>query len=40
MTSAKTYRSILKTLLKDKNIPCMPPLFYKNKYETDFKFKT
>ena len=39
MTSAKTYRSILKTL-KDKNIPCIPPLFYKNKYETDFKFKT
>ena len=38
-TSAKTYWSILKTLLNNKNIPCIPPLFYQGKYVTDFKKK-
>ena len=39
MSSAKTYRSILKLLLNNKKIPCIPPVFYQNKYVTDFKKK-
>ena len=39
ITSAKTYWSILKLLL-NKEIPCIPPLFYQNKYLTDFKKKS
>ena len=39
MTSAKTYWSILKSLLNNKKIPCIPPLFHQNKYVTDFKKK-
>ena len=38
-TSAKTYWSILKTLLNKKKIPCIPPLFHQGKYVTDFKKK-
>ena len=38
-TSAKTYWSILKTLLSNKKIPCIPPLFHQGKYVTDFKKK-
>ena len=38
-TNAKTYWSILKTLLKNKKIPCIPPLFHQGKYVTDFKKK-
>ena len=38
-TSAKTYWSILKALLNNKKIPCMPPLFHEGKYVTDFKRK-
>ena len=38
-TSAKTYWSILKTLLNNKKIPCIPPLFHQGKYVTDFKKK-
>ena len=38
-TSAKTYWSILKTLLNNKKIPCIPPLFHQGKYATDFKKK-
>ena len=37
--SAKTYWSILKRLLNDKKIPCIPPLFHDNKFITDFKEK-
>ena len=37
-TSAKTYWSILKTLL-NKKIPCIPPVFHQGKYVTDFKKK-
>ena len=37
-TSAKTYWSILKTLI-NKKIPCIPPLFHQGKYVTDFKKK-
>ena len=39
MTSAKTYRSVLKSLLNKKNVPSIPPLFHQNKYVTDFKKK-
>ena len=38
-TSAKTYWSILKTLLNNKKIPCIPPLFLEGQYVTDFKKK-
>ena len=31
MTSAKTYWSILKSLLNNKKNPCIPPLFHQNK---------
>ena len=36
MTSAKTY---LKSLLNNQKNPCIPTLFYQNKYVTDFKKK-
>ena len=39
MTSAKTYWSILKSLLSNKKSPCIPPLFHQFKYVTDFKKK-
>ena len=39
MASLKTYLSILKTLLNNKKIPCIPPLLQDNKYVTDFKKK-
>ena len=39
LTSLKTYWSILKTLLNDKKIPCIPPLFHENKFVTDFREK-
>ena len=39
MTSTKTYWSILKSLLNNKKIVCVPTLFHQNKYVTDFKKK-
>ena len=39
MTSAKTCWSILKLLLSNKEVPCIPPLFHQNKFVTDFKKK-
>ena len=39
LTSPKTYWSILKTFLNNKKIPCIAPLFYDNKFMTDFKEK-
>ena len=39
MTSLKTYWSILKTLLNNKKVPCIPALLQDNKYVTDFKKK-
>ena len=39
MTNTKTYWSILKSLLNNEKIPCIPPLFHQNKYVTDFKKK-
>ena len=38
-TSAKTYWSILKTLLNNKKNCCISPLFHQGKYVTDFKKK-
>ena len=37
--SSKTYWSILKTLVKNKKIPCIPLLFHENKFITSFKEK-
>ena len=39
MASLKTYLSILKTLLNNKKITCIPALLQGNKYVTDFKKK-
>ena len=39
LTTLKTYWSVLKTFLNNKNIPCIPPLFHENKFITDFKEK-
>ena len=38
LTSAKTYWPILKSFL-NKKIPCIPPLFYQNRYITKYKDK-
>ena len=37
--SSKAYRSILKSFLKSKKIPLIPPLFYENYSITNFKEK-
>ena len=37
-TSPKAYWSILKTVLNNKKIPCIPPIYH-NIYITDFKEK-
>ena len=39
LTSTKTYWSILKSLLNNKNIPCIMPLFHENRYITKYKDK-
>ena len=39
MTSPKCYWSILKTLLNNKKIPCIPPLLHDDKLITSFKEK-
>ena len=38
-TSPKAYWSILKTVLNNKKIPCIPPIYHNNNYITDFKEK-
>ena len=38
-TSPKAYWSILKTILNNKKIPCIPPIYHNNNYITDFKEK-
>ena len=40
ITSLKAYWSILKTILNNKNIPYIPPVYHNNNYITDFKEKT
>ena len=37
--SSKTYRSLLKIFLNDKNIPCITLLFHENKFITNFQEK-
>ena len=39
LTSLKTYYSIWKIFLNNKNIPCIPPVFCENKFITNFKEK-
>ena len=39
-TSSKCYWSLLKTLLNEKKIPCIPPLFRGDKYIVDFQEKS
>ena len=38
-TSLKACWSILKTILNNKKIPCIPPIYHRNNYITDFKEK-
>ena len=38
-TNEKTYWSIFKTLLNNKKLPCIPPLFHQGKNVTNFKTK-
>ena len=38
-TNPKAYWSILKTVLNNKKIPCIPPIYHNNNYITDFKEK-
>ena len=35
----KYYWSLLKTMLNDKKVPCIPPIFHDNKFVTDFSKK-
>ena len=35
----KYYLSLLKTMLNNKNVPCIPPIFHDNKFVTDFTKK-
>ena len=35
--SSKTYWSILKSFSTDKKVPCIPPIFHKSKFITDFR---
>ena len=35
--SPKKYWSLLKTLLNGKKIPCMPPIYHKNKFTSENK---
>ena len=39
-TNTKCYWFLWKTLLSDKKIPCIPPIFHNNKYIVDFKEKS
>ena len=39
MTSPKVYRSVLKKMLNNNKIPCIPPLLQDNKYVIDFRKK-
>ena len=36
LSSTKFYWLLLKTILNDKKVPCIPPFFHTNKYVTDF----
>ena len=38
--TGKYYWSLLKTMLNDKKVPWIPPIFHDNKFVTDFSKKT
>ena len=38
-TTPKYYWSLPKTMLNDKRVPCIPPIFHGNKFVTDFRKK-
>ena len=38
-TSSNAYWSVLKIFLNDKKIPCIPPIFYDNKFVINFSEK-
>ena len=38
-TSPKTYRSVLKSFHNNKKMPCVPPIFYENRFATNSKEK-
>ena len=38
-TTPKYYWSLLKTMLNDKKVPCIPPIFHDNKFVTGFSRK-
>ena len=38
-TSPQAYQSMFKTILNDKKIPCIPPIYHNNNYITYFKEK-
>ena len=38
-TNPKTYRSVLKSFHNNKKILCIPPVFHKNRFVTNFKEK-
>ena len=40
LTSTKCYWSLLKTILNEKKVPCIPSIFHNNKYVTNFKEKS
>ena len=40
LTSTKCYWSLLKAILNNKKVPCIPPIYHNNKYVTDFKEKS
>ena len=40
LISTKCYWSLLKAILNEKKVPCIPPIFNNNKYVTDFKEKS
>ena len=39
-TSPKAYCSLLKTVLNNKKLPCIPPLYHNNKLISNFRVKT
>ena len=40
LTSTRCYWSLLKTKLREKKVPCKPPIFHNNNYVTGIKEKS
>ena len=40
LTSTKCYWSLLKIIVNQKKVPCIPPIFHNNEYVTDFQEKS